>query len=350
LPILTCGELLRRYPERRPAVIEGLLREGETMNVIASSKRGKSWLILSLLFAIGLGRRWLDTFDTTQGRVLLIDNELHEETSAHRIRTMANSLGIPIEDIADSIHTVNLRGRLQDLFGLGRWLLRIKPFTYKLVVIDAWYRTMPGGTDENDNGAMARLYNLLDSYAEALRTSFSLIHHSSKGNQTSKQVVDVGSGAGSMSRAVDSHVVLRPHEEDDVVVMEAAVRSWPPVEPRCLRYEFPSWTLAPELDPTALLKPRRSKKAASTKEQHIEAKWDAKRFADVFGRPEEMPRSIVLDEARKAGLSDRKAETLLKAAIDREYLFQRKERGANSRRLISTQRREDKQDARKNAK
>lgn len=36
------------------------------------------------------------------------------------------------------------------------------------------------------------------------------------------------------------------------MVMEAAVRSWPPVEPLCLKFNFPRWTVADALDPAAL--------------------------------------------------------------------------------------------------
>ena len=39
LNIIPCGRLLKEFPERRPAVIEGLLREGETMNIIAARFR-----------------------------------------------------------------------------------------------------------------------------------------------------------------------------------------------------------------------------------------------------------------------------------------------------------------------
>ena len=37
--------------------------------------------------------------------------------------------------------------------------------------------------------------------------AFVLVHHSTKGSQAEKSVTDTGSGAGAMSRAVDSHIV-----------------------------------------------------------------------------------------------------------------------------------------------
>lgn len=60
-----------------------------------------------------------------------------------------------------------------------------------------------------------------------------------------------------MSRATDAHVILRRHAKPDCAVMEAAVRSWPPLPPRCLRWAYPVWSLAPDLDPLDLALPAR---------------------------------------------------------------------------------------------
>jgi hypothetical protein len=252
-------ELLVAYPHLRRPVIHGLLREGETMNVIAPPKAGKSWLVTDLALAVATGRPWLGTFPTEQGNVLILDNELHGETTANRIPRVAEARGIPLEQIADAVFVENLRGQLRDLIALGPYFGAIEPGTFKLVILDAFYRFVPRDTDENDNGSVAQLYNHLDHYAQHLGCSFILIHHASKGNQSGKAITDVGAGAGSQSRATDAHVVLRAHEEDGVAVLDAAVRSWPPIEPMCMRWDFPVFNPAPELDLTALRpdRPRR---------------------------------------------------------------------------------------------
>ena len=99
---------------------------------------------------------------------------------------------------------------------------------------------------------MASVYNTIDSYAAHLDCAFVLIHHTSKGNQAMKSVTDVGAGAGAQSRATDTHLVLRPHEERGVVVMDSVVRSFPPVDPVCLRWNFPVWNYDASLDPENL--------------------------------------------------------------------------------------------------
>ena len=62
LPMKTVRQLVNEFPELRRPVIHGLLREGETMNVVASPKVGKSWLVTDLAMAVATGGQWLDCF------------------------------------------------------------------------------------------------------------------------------------------------------------------------------------------------------------------------------------------------------------------------------------------------
>jgi hypothetical protein len=58
----------------------------------------------------------------------------------------------------------------------------------------------------------------IDGYAAFLNAGWVNIHHTSKGDQSGKNTTDVGSGAGSQSRAADTHLIIRQHEENDVAV------------------------------------------------------------------------------------------------------------------------------------
>lgn len=316
------GQLLVDHPDLRPPVIHGLLRRGESMNVIASSKIGKSWLVTDLALSLATARPWLQTFDTEPGNVLIIDNELHAETSANRIPKVASARHIPLAEIADRVFVENLRGRLKDIFALAPYFQQLQTGYFKTIILDAVYRFMPRGSDENDNGTMADVFNQLDWYAGLLGCSFVLVHHASKGNQSGKSVTDVGAGAGSQSRATDTHLILRPHEETDCVVLDAAVRSWPPIEPRCLRWTFPVWTPDDTLDPTALRteRPRRRTKQQATEPKPTEPQWDPQRFTDTFACDTPQARLAIIDAACEAGLAERRASQLLRRAEARGLL------------------------------
>lgn len=252
LTIRTAGELLRSFPSLRRMIIDGLLRIGEVMNVVAPSKFGKSWLVLSLVLAVACGLKWLGRFTTARGRVLLIDNELHPETLASRLKKVAFALELNPEDYQDHVNVICLRGELMDLRALSFELMHLEHGSYDLIVLDAWYRLQPSGSDENSNGDVTALYNLLESVSAKIGSAFACIHHTSKGNQAGKSITDVGSGAGAQSRAADSHVAMRQHEADDAVVVEAAVRSWAPQKPFVMRWDFPLWTIDELLNPADL--------------------------------------------------------------------------------------------------
>ncbi|MGI6418463.1 MAG: AAA family ATPase [Thermoguttaceae bacterium] len=263
------AEIIQAHPDLRPAVIDGLLRRGETMNIIAAPKQGKSWLAVGLALAVADGIPWLETFQCEQGRVLLIDAELHPETISHRLPMAATAAGVSA-GYSDQIDVWAVRGVGANLLTLASALNQIEAGQYALVILDAWYRFLPPGISENDNAAVMSLYNTIDGYAARLNTAWVNIHHASKGDQSGKGTTDVGSGAGAQSRAADTHLVIRPHEEDGVAVVDTVVRSWPPVDSFAIRWDFPAWFLDRLADPTKLRKPR-ERSSREDKERHLDA-------------------------------------------------------------------------------
>jgi hypothetical protein len=267
-----------------------------------------SWLALALAMAVASGRPWLSQFNTVPGSVLILDNELHRETLAHRVPQVAAALDIRLDELRE-LEVQSLRGQLRDIFAMGPFFESLASDRYALIVLDAFYRFMPRDMDENDNGTMASVYNRIDALADALGCCFVLIHHTTKGNQAGKSVTDVGAGAGSQSRAADAHVVLRPHEEPGAVVLDAAVRSWAPVDPIVLRWTFPVWRPAPELDPECLKNEKANRKRAS--EPVVPPAEQLEAFVERFVSDEPQTRSSILQAACEGGLSERRAQRLL---------------------------------------
>lgn len=300
-------ELIANFQGLNTPIIHGLLREGETMNIIASPKVGKSWLVDLLAISLASGLDWLG-YPVDSGCVLLIDNELHINTTTYRMMQVANALEMDPPLFSDHIQVQSLRGKLKDLHRLARTFEKIKPHQYKVIVIDAFYRTLPLGVDENDNGAIANLYNLLDLHASRLKCAFVLIHHASKGNQSGKSVTDVGAGAGSQSRAVDTHLVIRPHQDKDTFVVDAAVRSWAPIEPFVIRKQHPLFVIDPKADPEDLLgaEKKREPKPTLTLEAFVD---------NCVGAYDPCSARLIAYHAEQQyGLSERKAKEMLELA------------------------------------
>jgi AAA domain len=257
---VSIGQLILDNPELRPVVIDGILRRGEIANVIASPKVGKSFLAGNLAWCVADGRQWL-THTVTQGRVLVIDNELHAATLANRLDRIARDMQIDATD-CDAIDVICLRGQNIDIHHLEMRLAEIPPGTYSLAIVDALYRTLPQGTSENDNAAMMAIYNKLDHYANLWDSAIVVVHHSSKGSQGDKSLTDVGSGAGAISRAADTHIAIRPHEQPELCVLEAVTRSFKSPEPVSIRFDWPLWSAVTTAAEVKRVGQRRDEKTA----------------------------------------------------------------------------------------
>lgn len=245
--VVPVAELLVRHPKLNEPIVDGYLRQGETMNVIASPKIGKSWLILLLAFCVAAGRHWLGAH-CTKGRVLIVDNELHPATLAGRIRRVAEALSLP----CDNIDVLSLRGQGWHINNLEMWATSQTSGKYAMIILDALYRFLPPGTSENDNSQMMIVYNTLDHIAALSGAAIVVVHHSSKGNQSEKAQTDVGSGAGTISRAADTHLTIRHHIEDGYQVVEAVTRSFPSPDPISVYFQYPLWSesdLEPKVKP-----------------------------------------------------------------------------------------------------
>ena len=108
-------------------------------------------------------------------------------------------------------------------------------------------------------------------------------------------------------------------------MLDAAVRSFPPVERRCLQWAFPIWNLNKDLDPALLrvARPRRRQNEGSEPEDSEPEKTrpDARWFATTFVGTEPKHRELILVEATSTGLSERQSQRLLRGAEAAGLIF-----------------------------
>jgi hypothetical protein len=341
LAVRSVADVVAENPVEREPIIDGFIRVGETMNVVAASKSHKSYTVVGLLICVAMGWSWLG-YATRRSRVLLIDNELYPSTIAARVRAVAHAMGIAPEELREWFHVVTLRGNLRNIYELSPMLDGIDPNAYGLIALDAMYRLLPAEEGaENSNSIMTGVYNLIDRCAVRLGCAFVVVHHSSKGVQGGKAVTDVGAGAGAQSRAVDAHLTIRPHEEDGAVVVEAVVRSFPPPPPICMRWTWPTWTLDPTLDP-AMLQRERGKGGRPRKEEQQPVKvakiqYTPAEFATAFVTAEPKPAAVVVAKAAQAGLSGRESNTLIALALDMRIVHKHAKKGEKTVYLATTE-------------
>lgn len=273
----TARTLVERHHRRmREPIVRGFLRRGESMQIIAPPKAGKSWLAYHVALCVASGSCLLGVQDWTcdEGNVVLIDNELHPETLGFRLPLVQEKSGLPAH-VLDRIRVISLRGQQMDIHALGPIMSKLQVLKPKLVILDALYRFLPKGCSESDNSDMTQVCNAIDGYAAALETAGILcIHHTSKGNQGEKDVLDVGSGAGATVRATDNHIAIREHEEERQYVLEARPRTWPAPDPIVCRWDYPLWSLVDGGDATRIKGRKPDRRAGGGESETMdEASW-----------------------------------------------------------------------------
>ncbi|MBX3435695.1 MAG: AAA family ATPase [Pirellulales bacterium] len=245
--LLTASQLVAQHPTEAPPLIEGILRRSEVGSLVSSTKAGKSHLVLLLGLEVALGRPWLGRFAVTQSDVLFVDLELAPGTLSARLQQVCQELKVAPEQLQDRLQFLACRGESVDVHSV---LARVRRLSFRpqLLILDPLYKLLPPDTHENDNVAVADVFQTLAQAAQRQGCAILVVHHASKGPQHGKAVTDVGSGAGSQSRAVDAHLVLRPHQLPDCAVLEGAVRSFAPFAPLVLRWQYPLWRPQEGLD------------------------------------------------------------------------------------------------------
>ena len=237
-------EMTTEHRKRRPAVIDGIARRGEVVNLIGASKQGKSMLGYSMAYSVLNGTKWLGLFDTHGGDVLLIDSELNDEEIGHRNGEIKDSLVVAVNrEMTDRFGVVTVAHEDASIDDIVFDIDNVVTPDTSLILLDSLYVLLPDDVDENSNNQMTRQMRKLIRVAQRLNVCIVIIHHSSKGVQTGKEVTDIGSGAGAMARATGSHIVVLPHEKgDEYAVLEGKCRSFPSIDQVTLRFRWPNWT------------------------------------------------------------------------------------------------------------
>jgi len=230
-------------------VIEGLLRRGEVGNFIAPPKTGKSWAVLDLALAAISGGLWWGRFACHARRVLILDWEMPVMLLAARLPVAAALRGIALAGHDDSLYVLPLRGSGVGLEAVRELCTAGEIPAADLIIVDPLYRTYGPGLDENSNAAIAGLYGELDQLVRATNAAMMIVHHAAKGGRGSKALTDVGAGAGSQSRAADTHIILTPDRGGSRAILEAAARSWPPIAPVHLEWRPPFWAPYDQVPP-----------------------------------------------------------------------------------------------------
>ena len=224
-----------------PVLIEGMLYRGGKLVLSGASKGRKTFKLIHLAAAVANGADWLG-FPTRKTGVLFVDAELMPFETPKRFKSVMEAANLWDES---GIHIWNLRGSICSLGRLKPELLEFtKAHDIGLIVLDPFYR-LSGGAEENSNTEIATFLAELESLAVDTGAAVAMAHHFAKGNAGAKNSIDRASGAGTFARDPDAILTMTEgsgsSESEPLFVIESSIRSFKPIPPFAIRWEFPIW-------------------------------------------------------------------------------------------------------------
>jgi hypothetical protein len=197
-----------------PLIGGGLMDQGDAVILGGPSGVGKSWLAMSMAIAIARGEKFLNTFETTQGGVLFIDEEGNIRTMKQRMVQLfegqgISGLGLPIYmAVQRGIKLDSPKGRVV----LQRLMERYKP---ALVIMDTMVRMHNG--DENSNQDMSALFEVANRIRHTYDATTMFLHHTRKpSKEDAGDLVDLLRGAGDIRGWPDT-VIMAVGTKDAMV-------------------------------------------------------------------------------------------------------------------------------------
>jgi archaellum biogenesis ATPase FlaH len=162
--------------------------------IAAASGSGKSWLGIDLAIACASGRPWCNFIETNPAKVLYVNEEINLKQFWGRF-CMMHPTDLPNMHIIQKKNT-----KLDKPYHVEALVKYIKQHEIQLVVVDTFVRVH--GMDENDNGAVAKLYDRFQELIDA-GAAVVILHHNKKLAPGSAITQDTMRGASDLAAQAD---------------------------------------------------------------------------------------------------------------------------------------------------
>jgi predicted ATP-dependent serine protease len=226
LRVLSASELISEEVPDVKWCLDCLIPSNGFGMIAGESGCGKTWLLLSLSMAVASGAPWLDTFATTKGNVLFID----EESGISLLKDRLLKLGSPEEVGKLPIYFATFEQLKMDT-AQGETLLEatIKKTGARLVVIDSFVRIHDA--EENSAAEMSCVTEALSRTAREQDCAIVVAHHARKKGLTLNEPGDRLRGTSEIKAALDVHLFVSREKGGAIKIRHDKARFGKTVEP-----------------------------------------------------------------------------------------------------------------------
>lgn len=218
-PVNFAEAFIAGLPELEREIIREILRKGGKLLITASSKAGKTQILVLLTIALSEGGLWLGTIQCEKAKVLFVNFEL---TPAQMYRRFESAYWAMKKSPVNSDFSVwNLKGQYDQIFPVEknfvpRLISIVKEQQFDVVILDPIYKLFT--EDENSSKTISEFTRYTDRIVQETGCSLIYSHHHSKGAQGQKSAIDRGSGSGVFGRDADAVMDFLEIEPKDCAV------------------------------------------------------------------------------------------------------------------------------------
>jgi hypothetical protein len=230
-------------------LIEGVQYLTRRMLMTGASKSRKTFLCIQMAFCSSKGLPLFGRFPCTKVGVTFANLELLEATVKLRVEAIAKALEYT-GDINENFKLLSVSD-YQDKIGndFSEFLaVQATDDQSSLICIDPMWRLL-GDRDENSNTEIGQVLKPFARFSREAKASVNGVHHFAKGTAALKEAIDRASGAGAWARDAATLLILTRHREVDAYILDIISNDFPPIDPFVVRFVYPIFVLAPDLDP-----------------------------------------------------------------------------------------------------
>jgi len=203
--IISLGSLHEmEFPENAWAIRNMIPLEGITI-VSGAPSSFKTWITFLMAIAIAKGEKFLGLFESTQSKILIIDEENHLREVKRRMERMDKNGDLPIFFLSQEGFLV------RDISAQKKVLKICQDKGIAMVFIDSLVRV--NNADENVATEMSAFFRELKKFCKAGITVV-LIHHERKEGLSKGAIGSRLRGSSDILAAVDSHISIRKSKDD----------------------------------------------------------------------------------------------------------------------------------------
>ena len=214
-------DFIENEPPQFEWIIPDVIAKKMKGDLNAKSKQWKSFFGIQLALCVSTGKPFLNMPIPTARRTVYFNLELMPRGAWERGAKMSASMGATPDN--DFLYMVNLRGKAEKLREhTGAIVDRIRELKIDFVILDARYKLIGDGEDENTAAGLRGVLAFRDALAEV--AAVLLIGHDPKGDTAGKSMSDRGAGSYVGGADYDFSFALSPHELEGCSVLSTSCR------------------------------------------------------------------------------------------------------------------------------